>query len=286
MRSASTVTFSAYLLHPGPVEEALIAAAKRHARVRVALEGNPYRATPEMAADNRKAVRALQAAGADARLMRSAAGDGPAMHMKAAVCDRAAFLDDRNWNRTGDMVIRDDTPSHVRAIAAVLCGEKAAAGNLALDKDDAVRLEARAVANVGRGRVDVETETLGTSRVSGALRRLAKAGVHCRLLVSSRAVKEQWGRTAKEAASLQRDGVDVRVARSNEKFAIAAGRCAWVGSANATSPHDDGDCLDWGLSTRSPELIHALERRFNAYWKDAKPLTSETAVTPPAVDAA
>lgn len=274
MRSARNVTFSAYLLHPGPVEDTLIAAAKRHAQVQVCLEAHPYRGTPRMAADNRAAVRALREAGADARLISRAAGDGPAMHMKAAVCDGAAFLDDRNWNRAGDTVIRDDVPAHVRAIAAVLGGEDAAADGLAFDKDNAIRLESQVLATVRSGHADVETETLGSSVVSGALRRLAKAGVHCRLLVSSVAVKQQWGRTRVEAASLKRDGVDVRVTKSNEKFAIAASKCAWVGSANATSPHDDGDCIDWGLSTRTPEMVRALENRFNAYWRDAKPLSS------------
>lgn len=272
LKTARNVTFSAYLMHPGPVERALERAALRGARVQVRLEGRMYRPTSAMLAANRKAVADLRAAGVDARLVHRTQSDGPAMHLKAAVCDGEAFLDGCDWN-AGDTVIRDTTVSDVNAMrTAALCEGSGGTGALSLNKADALACEARTIEHFRGAHVDVETETLGVSRISAELRRLAKAGVHCRLLVSAQGLKESVA-TSKQSASLKRDGVDVRVIDANEKLAVAGAR-AWVGSVDATSPHYNSDQLDWGLSTKDRHLVHALETRFNTRWRTAKPYLS------------
>ncbi|HEY9179495.1 MAG TPA: phospholipase D-like domain-containing protein, partial [Candidatus Baltobacteraceae bacterium] len=185
-----------------------------------------------------------------------------------AVCDRVAYLDDCNWN-SADTVIRDDNPAHVRAIRrAVLGGGPARAGSLALRKDVALKGEAKVIAHAAR-EADVETETLGASVVSGALRRLAKAGVHCRLLVSQWCADDDLGR--KRIASLEKDGVQVRAVKSGEKLAVAGNR-AWAGSANATSSFKKCNYIDWGLSTRDPRIVRDLHARFTEHWNEATPV--------------
>lgn len=275
MRTAREVTFSAYVLRPGKIEDALVAAFHGKAIVHVRLEGHPYRAD-DVASANRDAVRTLKNFGIDASLVRGARGsDGPVAHIKAAVCDGTAFLDDRNWNQRGDTVIRDTTPSHVLAVReAVLTGRRAPAGALAVDKRGALRGE-RSVFRDGTSRsVDVETEYLGVSVVSGALRRLAKSGGRCRLLISDESLN---GPSRKRADSLARAGVDVRVVKAGEKLAVAPHAAAWVGSANATSDWRNRNCSDWGLSTRSRKIVDAIEHRFNENWKRSTPLPSAQA---------
>lgn len=271
LRSARSVTFSAYVLRPGPVERALEAAAGRGARVQVRLDGYLWGGSRAMAEANRDVVRALRRAGADARLVHLADADGPGLHMKAAVCDGRAFLDDCNWNMTGDTVVRDDTPADVRAIRnAALQRDVPMAGNLRLTKADALAGEA-AVLRAHVKKAVVETEALHSSSISSALRKLAQAGAHCRLLVSEREAAHDK-QTQRMMASLKKAGVDVRTVRSSEKLAVAGASRAWVGSADATSTYYDGDRIDWGLGTRAPHLVRALQARFNSHWKSAKPL--------------
>jgi hypothetical protein len=272
LRTAQRIDFSAYVLWPGPVERALEDAARRGAEVRVRLQGRLYRGTAEMRKDNSDAYHRLKKSGADVQMVDRTNADGPALHLKAAVCDGVAFLDDCNWNG-GDVVIRDDNRGDVAAVSdAALHQPGRAARRLALDKTDALDQEANVLESSDSRRVDVETEAISKSRVSKAVRTLARAGVHCRLLVSTNCMREYH----KEIASLQKDGVDIRAVAKSEKFALAGDR-AWVGSADATSPYHDRDQIEWGMDTHDSRIVDALQARFNENWRNAKAIQSRSA---------
>jgi|SRR5579884_657226 len=269
LRSASSVTFSAYMLRPGPVEQALAAAARRGASVRVRLEGDLWGGTRAMNAANLRSVQALQRSGADAKIVHRPGAGGPALHMKAAVCDGAAFLDDCNWNASGDTVIEDTSRAHVRAVReAALQHGGARCGNLALDKAHAIAREAALLRAPRVQTVRLESEALHPCAVTARLRQLARAGVRVRVLLSQRCVRGDPA-TLSEVRSLQRDGVVFRVARSGEKFAVAGNR-AWVGSADATGTRFDGDRIEWAIATRDANIVGALRRRFTERWRASK----------------
>lgn len=274
LRSAHRVTFSTWFLHDGPVERALVAAAERGARVQVRLDGFLYGGTRAMMEGNRAAVRALRAAGADAKIVHRT-GDGPALHMKAAVCDRVAFLDDCNWNGAQDTVLRDDNPRHVRAIRqAAGWHDCIKAGTLSLTKADALDDERRVLSSTANCReADVESEVLHPSGVTSALRALAARGVRCRVLVSARAFASDPA-TRATVRSLQHAGIGVHAARSSEKLAVLGEKRAWIGSAQATSTYRDADEIDWSLHGSDSRFVRLVHARFNAHWRDSKPLTA------------
>lgn len=265
MRTARRIDFSAYVLWPGPVERALESAAKRGAEVHVRLEGRLYHGTAGMREANSDALHRLHQVKADVRMVDRTNADGPPLHLKAAVCDDDAYLDDCNWNG-GDAVIRDDDAADVAAVraAALHCPEDPPPG-LALDKTTALRQEAGVLEKSHATQVDVETEAIGGTGVSKAIRELAARGVRCRLLLSNNSVKSNF----KAIASLERAGIEVRALSKSEKFAVAGDR-AWIGSADATSPFLDPDQIEWGLGTCDSRIIDALQARFNANWREAK----------------
>lgn len=271
--TARRIDFSAYVLWRGPVERALEGAAARGAEVHVRLEARLFHPSAKMRADNVYALRRLRALGADAKAVDRTDAAGPALHLKAAVCDGAAYLDDCNWN-AGDAVIRDADARDVAALRVAALHQPAVSlPGLALNKADALDQEARTLENTHAARVDVETEAINKGAVATALRDLAKRGVHCRLLLSSQCI-EDYHQTA---ALLQKAGVEVRVVEKSEKFAVAGGS-AWIGSADATSAYRDGDRIDWGISTRDSSVAGALQNRFTSNWRKGRPLS--TPVTP------
>lgn len=275
LRAARHVTFSTWFLHDGPVERALVAAAKRGAGVHVRLDGYLYGGTRAMMQANRTAVRTLRAAGADAALVHRTDCDGPDLHLKAAVCDGVAYLDDRNWNGAGDTVLRDGNPRHVRAIRqAAAWHDCDRAGSLSLTKTDALEDERRVLAYAPHCReADVESELLHPSAVTSALRKLAARGVHCRVLISARTFASDAA-TRATVRSLQQVGIDVRSAPSSEKLAILGRTRAWIGSAQATATRYDGDEIDWSLHGSDARFVRLVRARFNAHWRDSTPLTA------------
>jgi phosphatidylserine/phosphatidylglycerophosphate/cardiolipin synthase-like enzyme len=272
LRRAQTVLLTAYILRPGSVLDALEDAARRGARVTVRLEGRPYgKAGSQIAAENRATVRALRRCGADASLADTNASNGPALHMKAAVCDGVAFLDDRNWPRQGDTIVRDNFPADVRAIeTAALTGRALRAPDLCTNKRDALWSERRLLASAGKAkRVDVQSESFGASGGTyGELKWLAQSGVACRLIVARRDLKEK---TRRALDALTRAGVSVRLSDSDEKMALVDGKRAWIGSANCSSPFYNGNALEWSLRTGAPAILTRLSRRFDATWRTAQP---------------
>lgn len=269
MNRARAVTFSAFTVGRGAVLRSLRSAALRGADVTVRLNGCfKHGGTVRMGEQNRSAIRMLRRLGADARLIHTGDADGPAMHLKAAVCDSVAFLDDRNWIAGADnTVLRDDSPRDVAAIRAAASGHvPPRAAGPALDKYDALRAECTVLSASPGDHIEVATESIGCgSLVYGALQ--AAAGRHPKLLISSYGLHGRDGMDARRLASY---GVRVRVSHSCEKFALNQSRC-WIGSANATSPHLNNS-VDWGASSRSATLIKTLRSRFAAEWKQARPL--------------
>lgn len=270
MRSAGRIELSAYTLRPGRVLDALEGAARRGARVTVRLEGRPYGdAGGALAAANARGVAELRRLGADAKLVDANDGDGAPLHMKAAICDRDLFLDDRNWPDDGtDTIVRDTFSSDVRAVRDALDGRAPRWSPVfSTTKAASLRLETQLLRAAARARtVEVASESFGAgSGVYGQLERLAKEGVRCRLLVADRERRE----SAREALALERlarAGVEVRTGSFDEKFAIVDSRRAWVGSTNATSPYYDANQRDWGLRTDRSAVVSEIENRFEREW--------------------
>lgn len=271
-----TVLFSAYVLRPGQLLDALEAAARRGAHVTVRLEGRPYAGSDEneaarLAAQNRDAVADLRAAGGDAAVVDACEGDGPPLHLKAAVCDGVAYVDDRNWPGDGaDTILRDDFAGDVAAIDGALLHTPASPPKwFWTTKAQALAGETRLLYGAQHAHnVEVESESFGRDGAYGALKALAAAGVHCRLLVAQRDVNPKSLQALEE---LERDGVQVRAGDFDEKMAIVDGARAWTGSANATYGYQDQ--LDWGVRTDSPHVVQALEAHFNAHWNESSRCT-------------
>ncbi len=270
--AARDVAFGAYFLSPrGAAAGALLDAARRGAHVALTLQSDPYR-NPFGARGNAEVARELRAAGGEVRLLPS--GEAP-FHLKAAVCDGVAYLDDRNWTKRGpEIVLADDDPHDVALVRDALAGHarNALAGRagdtpapaerpadetaLALRKDEALRRELALVESAGTQPVLVETERVATSPLTRALQRRALAGEPTTLIVGR---ERHHSRTEAHAlAELRRDGVDVRSGGANEKLALA-GDTAWIGSVNATgvSGRNAGQ-LEWGTLTRDPAIVGAV----------------------------
>jgi phosphatidylserine/phosphatidylglycerophosphate/cardiolipin synthase-like enzyme len=274
LQGAARIDLCAYILPPGAVRAALVAAAGRGAAVRVRLAAEPFHdARGALHRANAAAVQALRAAGADAALAEPAAAP---LHLKAAVVDGVAWLDDRNWAGAQSTVIRDDDPADVAVVREALAGRPAADDHLATTKAGAEALELAAIAAAGSGPVAVATESFGGGAVAGALMARARAGEPTRLLVCGRARSTGEDTLLRHLAAA---GVEVRTGSTAEKLAVGAD-AAWVGSANATyagSPY--GAERDWGMLVRDRPAVDALRAAFEGDWQTARPLGG---VTPPA----
>jgi nucleotide-binding universal stress UspA family protein len=251
---AHDVSFGSYFLPHGPMRDALVGAAERGAHVTVTLQADPYR-NPDGKRDNREAARLLSAAGAEVTLLRST---HVPFHLKAAVCDGVAYLDDRNWTAHGpEMVVADDDPHDVSIVQEAV--RDARAGNdatLATRKDEALRREIQLVDTAGDAPVIVETERVRSSPLTDALRRHARSGAPTTLVVGRTRHHSRGERSA--LRSLARDGVVVREGGTNEKLALV-GSAAWIGSGNATGAWGRGAAqIEWGLVTRDASLVAAV----------------------------
>ncbi len=285
LRDAHEITLLAYMLHPGAMEDALVAAARGGARVHVRLEGRPYAdARGGLLARNRAEIAKLTAAGIDARLVDTDPRAPEPLHAKAVAADDALFLDDRNFNGDrGDTILRDTTARDVRTFRAAADGRDTAGSPwFAMHKRGALALEAKVI-EAARPSSDlvVESESFGRGdAVYSALDRAALAGLSPRLLVA----RSELAHDAREAAALARlvhDGVRVRVCADQEKFAVAGSR-AWVGSANASAAFAQPDTIDWGARTSAPPIVHRLRAAFERRWSTARtfePPTSSRAVS-------
>jgi hypothetical protein len=248
LERASDIDARAYTLH-GAALEALEAAAERGAHVSVELEGRPHNDPKgRLAAENRRLVGELRAAGADAQL-------GDPVHAKVITADGTFYFDDKNWG-TRDLVLREDDP--------------AVAASIPLVKHEALAAEARLLrdARAGDG-VIVASESFGRfNAVYSALDELGRRGGAPRLIVGNRELRGN-ARERDALATLARDGVCIRIADDSEKLAVAGDR-AWIGSANATVAFGRADLPDWGVCTDDPTIARAIADRVESEWTHAK----------------
>ena len=268
--SAGEVELAAYTLENRALETALTGAVRDGAHVRVILARAPAE-DPHgtIAARNAAVVQSLRAAGVDAVL---SGPDAPSPHLKAAILDGVAYLDDANFRSGGaDTVIRDRDPNDVAAVRSTIDGRPQNGPGLLLRKADALAAEAGAIAR-GSREVDVETEAFGSgSLVAEALAARAGANAQVKLLVSAAELREPAAdRERALLAKLAAKGVEIRVsAEATEKLAFT-GEAAWIGSANATYAGSP-DSGDWGLVTTDDRLVDALHARFLGNWAVARP---------------
>ena len=263
---ASSISISAYVLRDGRVRAALEAAGDRGARVSVTLAARPYSAgSDDLAAANRAAVAELRGHHVAATLSDPA---GPPLHMKGAVVDGVAYLDDRNWADDGaETIVRTSEPADVAVVRDALSGKTASDAHLWTNKSDAERAQARMLYQARSDRIDVESESFGFSPVYGALKARALAGAHVRLIVADREVSDPHNARERRALDkLAAAGVAVRIAPRDEKLAIA-GDQVWIGSANATESKSTHDQIDWGMRSRDPTLRAVIQAHFDANWQ-------------------
>lgn len=261
---AHDVAFGSYLLPPGAMRDALLSAAQRGAHVAVTLQADPYR-NPAGRRNNRAAARLLANAGADVTLLRS---EKTPFHLKAAICDGVAYLDDRNWTKRGpEIVVADDDPRDVELVRDGIGSARGGADAvLATRKDEVLARELALVEGAGDAPVTIETERLRGSPLIEALRRRARAGAATTVIVGRTRRHSAVERSALDA--LARDGVVVREGGTNEKLALA-GDTAWIGSGNATGAGGRGaGQVEWGLVTRDAALVRAVR---TALERDAAP---------------
>lgn len=274
---ARDVALCAYTLAPtGAVARALEAAADRGAHVAVRLESRPTFGRDAPAGDASGIARALAAHGV---VVTTSAPGGSLEHLKAAVVDGVAYLDDRNWATRGhETILRDDDPADVAAVAraiadgpnAVPCAGSDASTRLALEKRAAFALEVDAIRMAPGDRIDVASESFGGSALSGALAERARAGDHVRLEVAARALAtDPTGREHAVLAHLAAAGVEIRAVGSDEKFADLGDR-VWVGSANAT--FTAGVMSDWGATTTNRAIEAELAATFASAWDAGRPV--------------
>jgi hypothetical protein len=251
--SARDVAFGSYFLPKGAMRDALAGAARRGAHVSVTLQADPYR-NPFGARCNAQAARVLRSAGAGVSLLPS---NRAPFHLKAAVCDGVAYLDDRNWTKRGpELVVADDDPRDVALVRDALAGRGGADRALATRKDVALSREVALVERARDAPVVVETERVSTSPLTRALQRHARAGASTTLVVgrSGRPNPQE----KRVIAQLAADGVVVREGGSNQKLALA-GNVAWIGSGNATGAAGrNAGQLEWGMRTRDRALVTAV----------------------------
>jgi hypothetical protein len=248
---AHDVAFGAYILPAGAMRDALENAARRGAHVAVTLQADPFfDRRGALGGMNAAGAAALRGAGARVTLLPSAQ---VAFHLKAAVCDGVAYLDDRNWPaRGGDTVVADDDPRDVALVRETLAGRAGADDALATRKDVALAREAALIDGARGAPVVLATESFSAGPISAALRRHAASGAPTTLVVDRHRVSAPQQRLLD---GLARDGVRVTTSNADEKL-LLAGDAVWLGSANASCAYGErGDQTEWGIVSRDPALV-------------------------------
>jgi phosphatidylserine/phosphatidylglycerophosphate/cardiolipin synthase-like enzyme len=269
---ARDVELSAWTLRAGVLERALERAADAGARVRVHLEGRPYSDSQVRARrlhrQNVAVAAALRRHGAVVDLRSDP--DVP-LHLKAAVVDGTAFLDERNWADGDAVIVSNARPGDVALVREAFDGRAGASAGFATRKDAALALEAALIARAPAGApIRFATESFGPGPVAAELEARARSGADVRVLVDRLEARESAGARERSALGrLRAAGAQVRATSRPAKECVA-GSDAWAGSANATAGRPG--TLDWGMRTAEPQLVDALAREFERTWAGARPL--------------
>lgn len=265
LESGRDIALGSYTLAPtGPIARALEAAADRGARVIVRLDGHPsFGHAGSGDGFSHTVVRDLTAHGV--RVETTGPADPPA-HLKAAVVDGVAYLDDRNWAARGEeTIVRDDDPADVGAVRTAIAGRPAVGGSVTLEKSAALAVEAAMIKTAPGDTIDMASESFGGCIVSAALAARAAAGTHVRVEVDAYVLAaDRSGRERTLLAHLAAKGVEIRAVATNAKMTVCGDR-AWLGSANAT--YAPGPMSDWGLTTTDPAIVDALRTTFALVWE-------------------
>lgn len=270
---ASSVELAAYeLRRESGLVRALAGAADHGAHVRVRVDGRPYGAAAKaIARATCSAAVELRRHGATVDVV-----SDHSAHLKAAVVDGRAYLDDRNWTTSGhDTVLTTTDASDVALVRGAIDGRPGFNDHLATSKQRALDLETGVISSGAGDRIDVESESLGTfGGPYTELKARATGGAHIRLIVSDNELRSAYGKQERSALrALAHAGVEIRVGGSrsgvgNEKLCVA-GDAAWAGSANASF---GARCdADWGLRTNDGAVVEALRARFEANWSASRP---------------
>lgn len=254
-------TVSSYVLpSSSALARALVRAAKKGSDVVLVLDSETIGPGARQSVAN--TVRTLGRAGVKIRM-----SSGP-LHLKAALIDqRVVYLSDRNFTSTGAIIVSSSDPDDYNAVLdAMYHGPRAGSARLRVYKKDSLALEASIIAN-GSGPVSVETESMsaGNAAYDALVRRARRS--HVRLIVSADELEDgHHQREQQEVAELRRDGVDVRVGRSNEKILVQSDS-GYVGSANLSGGSAAvQDQPDWGMAVDPGPVLDALRQHFEDDW--------------------
>jgi hypothetical protein len=273
LREAASVDLAAYeLRRDSDLVRALAGAADHGTHVRVRVDGRPYGAAGKAIAQaTQSAAVELRRHGVTVDLV-----SDHSAHLKAAVVDGRAYLDDRNWTTGGhDTVLTTTDAPDVALVRDAIDGRSGFNDHLATSKQRALDLETDVISAGTGDWIDVESESLGTfGGPYTELKARATAGAHIRLIVSDNELRSARGTQERAALRKLADvGVEIRVGASrsgvgNEKLCVA-GDAAWAGSANAS--FSDKCDADWGLRTSDASVVSALQARFEANWSASRP---------------
>jgi phosphatidylserine/phosphatidylglycerophosphate/cardiolipin synthase-like enzyme len=269
---ARDIEVSAWTLRSGVLERALEQAGDRGAHVTVHLESRPYSDSKLRARRmHQQNVETAAALGGHGVRVEMRADRRAPLHMKAAVVDGTAYLDERNWGSADAAIVVTDRPADVALVRDAFAGRSGATDSFATRKDAALELEADVIEHAPPGvPIRFASESFGPGPVATALEERARGGEDVRVIVDRLEARESAGaRERSELGKLRAAGAQIRVADRPAKECLA-GDDAWVGSANATAgnPHT----LDWGMRTAEPALLAALAAEFERAWQHARPV--------------
>jgi cardiolipin synthase len=271
----NSVEVVVYLLTDRSVIEALIAAHRRGAAVRVMLEADPYGSGP----GNTAVYDQLQHAGVEVRWANPAFA---LTHEKAVVVDgQTALIMTLNLvysafhgNREYGILTRD--PAEVAEVLAGFNADwerqafKPQAPSL-LWSDVNTRRKLLEIIDGTRTSLLLEQEALQDREL---LRRLASAagrGVDVRVITPPDEDKSDPNRQGREQLVAAGAGVrTLEAPKMHAKIIVADGSRAVVGSANITYSSMDNN-RELGIRVAEPEIVGRLGETFETDWAQAKP---------------
>ena len=258
-----------YLLTDGDALDALLAAHRAGADVRVLLEPAPYGG-----GDNQTAFLALQQAGVDVRWF--TVPDG-LVHVKLLLLDDAAWILTPNLTSAGltrnrEFAVVDRAPGDVARAEAVFTAD---ASGRALAPDTATQvlvspLDARprlaAAVDAARASLLLEIEELSDPDLVARLGSARGRGVAVSVLVPA---SDRSAATSAAVATLQSTGVPVRALPSptlHAKAMAVDGATAYVGSVNFTRASLD-DNRELGILFDDTSLVSRVAATIAADWR-------------------